>query len=57
MAKLFRLFEEIPARSRSCEVPHAPNAKTIVAMREARRGGLPRFKDVHVLLADLNADD
>jgi predicted RNase H-like HicB family nuclease len=51
------LFEETPARSRSCEVAHVPNAKTVAAMREARRGGLPRFKDVHALLADLNADD
>jgi predicted RNase H-like HicB family nuclease len=47
------LFEE----SRSCEVAHVPNVKTVAAMREARRGGLPRFKDVHALLADLNADD
>ena len=37
--------------------PLVPNAKTIEAMREARRGGLPRFKTVAALLADLNARD
>ncbi len=35
----------------------APNEETIEAMREARRGGLPRFKSVDALLADLNAGD
>ena len=34
-----------------------PNAKTRAAMREARRGGLPRAKDARSLLAELNADD
>ena len=34
-----------------------PNAETIEAMKEARRGGLPRFKSVEALLADLNAGD
>jgi DNA-damage-inducible protein J len=34
-----------------------PNAETIEAMREARKGGLPRFKTVEALLADLNAGD
>ncbi len=37
--------------------PLVPNAETIEAMREARRGGLPRFKSVDALLADLNAGD
>jgi DNA-damage-inducible protein J len=37
--------------------PLAPNAETIEAMREARRGGLPRFESVDELLADLNAAD
>lgn len=35
--------------------PLVPNAKTIEAMKEARRG--PRFKTVEALLADLNAGD
>ena len=37
--------------------PLTPNAETIEAMREAHRGGLPRFKTVAALLADLNARD
>jgi len=37
--------------------PLIPNAETIEAMKEARRGGLPRFQTVDALLADLNAGD
>jgi DNA-damage-inducible protein J len=37
--------------------PLVPNKKTIAAMKEARKGGLPSFKTVDALLADLNADD
>ncbi len=37
--------------------PLVPNAETIEAMREARRGGLPRFTTVEALFADLNAGD
>jgi len=37
--------------------PLIPNEETIAAMKEARRGGLPSFKDVDALMADLNADD
>ena len=37
--------------------PLVPNAETIAAMREARAGNLPRFKDVQGLLDDLHADD
>ena len=37
--------------------PLVPNAQTIEAMMEARRGGLPRFETVEALIADLNADD
>ena len=37
--------------------PLVPNAETIAAIREARRGGLPKFKTVDALLKDLNADD
>jgi len=37
--------------------PLVPNAETIAAMKEARKGGLPRFNSVDALLADLNADD
>lgn len=37
--------------------PLVPNAVTIEAMKEARRGGLPRFASVEALLDDLHADD
>jgi DNA-damage-inducible protein J len=34
-----------------------PNATTAAAMREARTGKLPSFRNVSDLIADLNADD
>ena len=37
--------------------PLAPNEETIAAMREARAGGLPRFKSSKDLLRDLNEGD
>ncbi len=37
--------------------PLVPNEETIAAMKEARQGGLPSFKNVNELMADLNADD
>jgi len=37
--------------------PLIPNATTIAAMKEARKGGLPRFTNVKALMDDLNADD
>lgn len=37
--------------------PLVPNSTTIEAMKEARRGGLPRFDTVQSLMDDLNADD
>jgi DNA-damage-inducible protein J len=37
--------------------PLVPNAETVAAMKEARRGKLPAFKSVNALMADLNADD
>ena len=37
--------------------PLIPNAETIKAMKEARRGNLPSFDNVDALMADLNADD
>jgi DNA-damage-inducible protein J len=36
---------------------HMPNAQTVAAMKEARRGGLAAFDSVEALLSDLNADD
>ncbi len=37
--------------------PLVPNADTIQAMREARRGNLPQFDSVEDLFDDLHADD
>lgn len=37
--------------------PLVPNAETIEAMKEARRGGLPSFQTADELMADLDADD
>jgi DNA-damage-inducible protein J len=37
--------------------PLVPNAVTIAAMKEARRGGLKSFATVEDVMADLNADD
>jgi DNA-damage-inducible protein J len=37
--------------------PLVPNADTIAAMKEARKGGLKAFKSIEGLMADLEADD
>ena len=37
--------------------PLVPNDDTIAAMKEARAGDLPQFKDIDSLLDDLHADD
>lgn len=37
--------------------PLKPNATTIAAMHESRRGTLPRSDDIEGLIADLDADD
>ena len=37
--------------------PLVPNAETIAAIKEARRGNLPSFDSVDALLADLNKED
>ncbi len=37
--------------------PLVPNATTIEAMKEARRGGLKSFATVEDMMTDLNADD
>jgi len=34
-----------------------PNAATVAAMEEARKGGLPSFRNVSDLMDDLNAED
>ena len=37
--------------------PMVPNATTIKAMRDARRGKTTKHKHLEALMADLNADD
>jgi DNA-damage-inducible protein J len=37
--------------------PLIPNDVTIAAMKQARRGRLPSFKNIDELLSDVNADD
>jgi DNA-damage-inducible protein J len=37
--------------------PLVPNAETVAAMEEARRGGLKRHSSAKTLLKSLNADD
>jgi DNA-damage-inducible protein J len=37
--------------------PLVPNAETVQAMKEARRGNLPSFANVEGLMADVNAED
>ena len=37
--------------------PFRPNAVTIAAMEEARRGGGQKFDSIEALMADLDADD
>ncbi len=37
--------------------PLVPNAETVAAMKQARRGKLATFKSVDALMADLHADD
>lgn len=37
--------------------PLVPSAATVEAMREARRGNLPKFASVEELFDDLHADD
>ncbi len=37
--------------------PLVPNAETVQAMKEARRGDLPSFANVEELMANVNAED
>jgi len=54
----FRLLLTRVAREKTLPFePLAPNAETIEAMREARRGKLASFATVEDLMADLDADD
>ncbi|MGH7101905.1 MAG: type II toxin-antitoxin system RelB/DinJ family antitoxin [Acetobacteraceae bacterium] len=51
------LLVRVAAEKRLPFEPLVPNEETIAAMREARGGKLPRFKDVDALMKDLNAGD
>ncbi len=54
----FRMMMTRIAREKALPFdPLVPNEKTIAAIREARRGGLPAFDTVDDLMADLNAED
>jgi len=54
----FRIMMTRIAREKALPFePLVPNAETIAAMKEARRGNLPSFGSVDDLMADLNAKD
>jgi DNA-damage-inducible protein J len=54
----FRMMMTRIAREKALPFePLVPNEETVTAMREARRGKMPRFKDVDALMKDLNAGD
>ncbi len=54
----FRLLLTRVAREKALPFePLVPNAKTIAAMKEARRGGLTSFDSVEALMSDLHAED
>lgn len=54
----FRIMMTRIAREKALPFePLVPNAETIAAMKEARRGNLPSFDSVDDLMADLNAED
>jgi DNA-damage-inducible protein J len=54
----FRMLLTRVAREKALPFePLVPNAETIAAMKEARRGGLPAFNSTDELMRDLHADD
>lgn len=54
----FRIMLTRVAREKALPFePLVPNADTIAAMKEARRGGLKSFGSVKALMTDLNAED
>lgn len=54
----FRIMLTRVAREKALPFePLVPNAETVAAMKEARKGGLKTFKSVDDLMADLNSDD
>ena len=58
MSDAVRLLLTRVAREKALPfAPLVPNEVTIEAIKEARRGDLPRFASVQDLLEDLRADD
>jgi DNA-damage-inducible protein J len=58
LSDAFRLLVKRIAAERALPFePLVPNEKTIAAMREARSGKLPRFKNTKDLLRELNEGD
>jgi DNA-damage-inducible protein J len=58
LSDAFRLLvKRIAAEKALPFEPLVPNEETIAAMREARTGNLPRFKNAKDLLRELNEDD
>lgn len=54
----FRLMLTRVAREKALPFePLVPDAETIAAMKQARRGKLESFDSVDALMADLNAED
>ena len=51
------LLNRVARDKASASAPLVPNAVTIEAMKEARRGNLPQFASAKDLLDDLHADD
>lgn len=54
----FRMMLTRVAREKALPFePLVPNAKTVAAMKEARKGGRKSFGSIEALMADLNAQD
>ena len=47
----------IDKRTKARAAKALANVTTVAAMQEARHGGLPSFRNVSDLMADLNAED
>ncbi len=58
LSEAFRIFLERTAQEQAIPTEvFRPNAETIEAMQQARRGDMPSFNSVEELMAHLNAED
>jgi len=58
VSEAFRMMLTRIAREKALPFePLVPNAETIAAMKEVRRGRLASFETVDALMTDLNAED